>query len=68
MVVGEPAVVAGYSMAGATVMPAEGPAEVRRAWEGLTPDTTLVILTTAAAAHLMDELRCPETLVAVMPG
>ncbi len=68
MVVGEPAVVAGYAMAGATVMPAEGPAEVRRAWEGLTPDTTLVILTTAAAAHLMDELRCAGTLVAVMPG
>ena len=68
VIVGEPALVHGYAMAGATVVPAEGPAQVRRAWGRLTADTTLVILTARAAAHLTGELRCAGTLVAVMPG
>ena len=45
VIVGEPALVHAYAMAGATVVPAEGPAQVRRAWGRLTADTTLVILT-----------------------
>ena len=45
VVIGEPALVSGYAMAGATTMPARGADEVRRAWESLPSGTTLVILT-----------------------
>lgn len=65
VVIGEPALVAGYALAGATVMPAEEPAEVRRAWADLPHDTTLVILTKAATQALPDEVAGP--LIAVMP-
>lgn len=64
VVVGEPALIAGYALAGATVMPASQPADVRRAWADLPPDTALVILTKAAAQALPDERAGP--LIAVM--
>lgn len=65
--IGEPAVVAGYAMAGATVVPAQGPDEVHRAWESRQSGTSLVILTAAAAAALGGRLSGAESLTAVMP-
>lgn len=67
VVVGEPALVQGYALAGAMVTAAEGPAEVRQAWQHLPPGVSLVILTAAAAAALTDELRSGAPLTAVMP-
>lgn len=67
VVVGESALVAGYAMAGAAVVATEGQAQVRQAWQHLSADTTLVILTAAAAAHLRDEIPGANLLVAVMP-
>ena len=66
--IGEPALVAGYAMAGATTMPAQGPDEVRRVWDSLPSDTTLVILTAAAAAALDGRLSGADSLTAVMPA
>jgi vacuolar-type H+-ATPase subunit F/Vma7 len=68
VVIGEPALVAGYAMAGATTMPAQGADEVHRAWDGLPSGTTLVILTAAAAAALGGRLSGAEPLTAVMPA
>ena len=68
IVIGEPTLVAGYAMAGATTMPAQGADEVRQAWDGLPSDTTLVILTAAAAAALNGRLSGAEPLTAVMPA
>jgi len=67
VVIGEPALVAGYAMAGVTTMPAHGADEVRQAWESLPSGTTLVILTAAAAATLGDRLSEADPLTAVMP-
>jgi vacuolar-type H+-ATPase subunit F/Vma7 len=67
VVIGEPALVAGYAMAGATTMPAQGPDEVHRAWESLPSGTSLVILTAAAAAALGGRLNEADPLTAVMP-
>ena len=67
VVIGEPALVAGYAMAGATAMPAQGADEVRRAWGSLPFGTTLVILTAAAASALGGQLSDADLLTAVMP-
>ncbi|MGO9252793.1 MAG: hypothetical protein ACLP5J_15785 [Mycobacterium sp.] len=67
VVIGEPALVSGYEMAGATTMPARGADEVRRAWESLPSGTTLVILTAAAADALGGRLS-GDPLTAVMPA
>lgn len=67
VVIGEPAKVDGYALAGAVVMPTEGPAETRRAWQDLAPEVSLVILTEAAADALSDELTGAGPLTAVMP-
>lgn len=66
--IGEPALVAGYAMAGASTMPAQGPDEVRRAWESLPSGTTMVILTAAAAAALGGQLSEMDPVTAVMPA
>ena len=68
IVIGEPALVAGYAMAGATTMPAQGADEVHRAWDSLPSGTTLVILTAAAAAALGGRLSEADPLTAVMPA
>lgn len=68
MVIGEPAFVAGYAMAGATTMPARGPDEVRRAWQSLPSGTALVILTAAAADVLGGLLSEAGPVTAVMPA
>jgi hypothetical protein len=59
----------GWALAGVTVVVADGPEAVRRAWHGLLPDTALVLLTPAAAEALADELTPGAVpLTAVMPG
>ena len=63
--IGEEALVRGFGLAGATILPADGPDEVRVAWRDLPGDVSLVVLTSAAAAALgQRDLSGP--LVAVM--
>lgn len=65
---GEASTLAGFALAGVRVLSAEDPAEVRRLWSGLPPDTGLVILTSRAAdavAGVREAAVGP--LVAVLP-
>jgi vacuolar-type H+-ATPase subunit F/Vma7 len=69
VVLGEPARVMGYALAGALVIEAEGE-EVARAWASLTPETSLVVLT-PAAARALDRATLAErrdALVVTMPA
>jgi vacuolar-type H+-ATPase subunit F/Vma7 len=52
VVLGEAARVEGFALGGATVIPAEGPDAVRRAWESLPDDVAVVVLTGQAADAL----------------
>ncbi len=65
---GEPVRVMGYALAGALAIEAEGE-EVARAWASLPADTSLVVLTPAAARALghavLAELR--DALIVTMP-
>jgi vacuolar-type H+-ATPase subunit F/Vma7 len=67
-VIGDAAHVHGFALAGATVLPAEDPDEVVRAWESLSDDTVVVLLTNEAAAAL-GETRAQQArwLRVVMP-
>ena len=68
VVIGEPGRTRGFRLAGATVMEADGPAELDRAWTNLPSDTTLLILTHRAADRLRDPLSARSRLPwAVMP-
>ena len=51
-VLGERALVEGYALGGARVVPAESPAEVLAAWAALPGDVAVVVLTPAAARVL----------------
>jgi vacuolar-type H+-ATPase subunit F/Vma7 len=66
VVLGESVRVQGYALAGAVVMVAESPDEVRRAWDTMPHDTSLVVLTRAAAAVLdaaaLTRMREPLTV------
>lgn len=65
---GAPEDLAGFSMAGAMVLPASNPEEVRNTWAALPPGTALVILTRNAAAALPGiEETTRGPLVAVLP-
>jgi vacuolar-type H+-ATPase subunit F/Vma7 len=67
-VLGEQAEVGGYELAGALVLPAEDPADVRAAWSRLPEDAVVVIVTARAVAALADELGAPgPPFVAVLP-
>jgi vacuolar-type H+-ATPase subunit F/Vma7 len=66
-VVGEEVRVAGFALAGASIVPAEGADAVRRAWQALPADVEVVILTPAAAAALEDAPAPPTRLRLVMP-
>ena len=66
-ILGEPALVRGWGLAGLLVACAAGPVEVRAAWSALPADTCLVILTGTAAAALGAELAATDRLVAVLP-
>ncbi|MGZ8437163.1 MAG: hypothetical protein ACXWXR_01320 [Candidatus Limnocylindrales bacterium] len=69
VVLGEPGRVGGFRLAGVTVIDADGPDEVGRAWAALPTDTTLLILTPKAAEVVGARLpeRARLTWV-VMPG
>ncbi|MDQ0957168.1 vacuolar-type H+-ATPase subunit F/Vma7 [Streptomyces sp. B4I13] len=67
--IGEQERVAGFALAGAITLVAEGPEAVREAWRNLPADVELVILTPAAADALgpaSSEATTP--LSAVMPS
>jgi vacuolar-type H+-ATPase subunit F/Vma7 len=66
--IGEPAFVAGFALAGAHVLAAAGPEEVRAAWSGL-PDAVAVVILTAAAAAALGDSRTEQgaRLTVVMP-
>jgi vacuolar-type H+-ATPase subunit F/Vma7 len=68
VVLGESVLVQGYALAGATTLLAETPEEVRRAWEGLDGDVSLVVLTPRAAVTLGPEVlaRTREPLTVEM--
>ncbi|GAA3288257.1 hypothetical protein ACFFON_07480 [Arthrobacter citreus] len=65
---GEPALLAGFRLAGAVLYPATGAAAVRSAWTQLPETVTAVVLTPAAAAVLAGELADPASpLTVVLP-
>ncbi|MEU9124981.1 V-type ATP synthase subunit F [Streptomyces sp. NPDC048506] len=67
--IGEQTRVAGLALAGVTVLVAEEPAAVHRAWQDLPQDVAMVIVTPAAAGALGPTLlESPRPLTAVMPA
>ncbi len=62
-VLGEAVLVEPYALAGARVLPAGTPAEVRAAWRDLADDVLVVLLTPAASAALGDPADGPMTAV-----
>jgi vacuolar-type H+-ATPase subunit F/Vma7 len=54
-VLGEEVVVQGYALAGAVVVVAEDPDTARQAWDALSEDVAVVILTRTAARALGPE-------------
>ena len=69
VVIGEPARVMGYALAGALAIEAEGE-EVARAWTSLPAETSLVVLTPAAARTLGQATLAErhDVLVVTMPA
>ncbi|MFC4463625.1 hypothetical protein ACFPH6_03235 [Streptomyces xiangluensis] len=68
--IGERARVAGLALAGAVVLIADGPDDVRRIWRSLPDSIDLVILTPTAAEALESDSAAPggrRPLTAVMP-
>ncbi|MDE3085296.1 MAG: hypothetical protein KGJ77_00895 [Acidobacteriota bacterium] len=61
-VLGEPATVAPFALAGARVLGAEHPEEARRQWRSLGADVALVVLT-PRAAEAVAELPPPDPSV-----
>jgi vacuolar-type H+-ATPase subunit F/Vma7 len=58
----------GFALAGARVVRARSDIEVLRAWADLSPDAGLVILSSAAARTLHEQLaEQPDVLTAVLP-
>jgi vacuolar-type H+-ATPase subunit F/Vma7 len=53
-VLGEQVQVQGFALAGALVLEADDPAEVRAAWASLADDVAVVVLTPRAAEALQD--------------
>jgi vacuolar-type H+-ATPase subunit F/Vma7 len=67
--IGARARVAGLSLAGVSVFVAEDPEAVRRAWQSVSDEVTLVIVTPAAAEVLgRTQLQGTRPLIAVMPA
>lgn len=67
-VIGERALVRGWSLAGAAVAGADDPDEVRAAWRSLGDDVAVVVLTPAAATALADEPDHDRPLTVVLPS
>jgi vacuolar-type H+-ATPase subunit F/Vma7 len=70
VVLGETLAVAGFALAGATVISADDAAAVRRAWETLPADAAIVVLTAPAAAVLCEAAGAPRAglLTIAMPA
>ncbi len=68
VVLGEVARISAFGLAGATVMAAEDSEAVWRAWEELTEEVSLVVLTERAAASLRDAPPKGRVLTVVMPS
>jgi vacuolar-type H+-ATPase subunit F/Vma7 len=65
---GEAPRVRGFALGGATVVVADGAAELTSAWQSLEPGVGLVLLTAAAARALAPHLEeRPHVLTVVMP-
>lgn len=71
VVIGERARITALVPGGAVPFPADTPDEVRRTWTDLPLDTSVVVLTPAAAQTLQSQLEVPPSperpLVVVMP-
>ena len=68
-VIGDAARVETFALAGAMVIPAAAPGDVRRAWAELPIDVAVVLLTPEAAAALGDDVRRDDhVLSVVMPS
>ena len=68
-VIGEPARVSGFALAGMLVFPADSPQEVRHAWDELTTSVGVVFLTAQAAAALGTRMHAQGApLSVVMPS
>jgi vacuolar-type H+-ATPase subunit F/Vma7 len=59
---------AGYALVGVEVVDARDPEAVRRAWDGLTDDVAVVVLTAEARRSLPDPLLPAHRLWAVVPA
>lgn len=66
-ILGEPAVVRGWGLAGLLIVGAEDAAEALAGWAALPADVSLVILTAAAAEALDRRLERTDRMVAVLP-
>jgi hypothetical protein len=66
-ILGGPAEIRGWAMAGLQPAPAEDAAQARERWAALPADVGLVILTRSAAAALQTEISTAGPLVAVLP-
>lgn len=68
-VIGAPAVVVGFGLAGARVYPAETAEQVRAAWQALPDTVAIVILTPAAAQAVTEQTRVAHgPLTVTMPA
>jgi vacuolar-type H+-ATPase subunit F/Vma7 len=64
--IGEAALVQGYALAGVAVTVATDPDDVRRAWDALDPQVTVVLATSSAAAALRGSAGPPGRMLAVL--
>ena len=67
-VIGEAVRAAGFTLAGAVVLPAESPEEARAAWDSLSADIAVLVLTPRVAAWLGQAAQSRrDVLLVVMP-
>jgi vacuolar-type H+-ATPase subunit F/Vma7 len=66
-IIGEAALVHGFGLAGALVLPAESGSEALAAWRSLPADVAVVLLTARAARWLGDQPRPRDVLLVAMP-
>jgi len=66
VVLGEAVRIEGFALGGATVLVADDPDAVRRTWESLSEDVTVVVLTSKAAEALATGIALREGLLSVV--
>jgi hypothetical protein len=66
-VLGAPAEIRGWALAGLLVIPVDDDAEARAAWTALPDDVRLVVLTRAAADAIGAGREIDGPLIAVLP-